>query len=237
MDCQKDQHESLCSRAIGSRPSCPGVVSDLELTVSKGMGHQRRRVWFSLEEVKLLVEAVKQTNVMKSLDIVLLCPETQVSTPRTPMQVGQYEPSAIDSDVQVLQHSAISERVKFPHITPDKEKVTHKGQLSLIRHLLRSHISRVLIIIGVLNTKSTNRTYSIGHSTALSALGISCAPCSAFRSSGFTFSSGPFRRPTLCSTSAAIAFAVRLAAPFVLSATTLLSLPLATPSSSLLGPA
>jgi len=67
MDCQKDQHESLCSRIIGSHPSCPEAVSGLELTVSKGVGHQRRRVWFSLEEVKLLVEAAKQTNVMKSL--------------------------------------------------------------------------------------------------------------------------------------------------------------------------
>jgi len=137
MDCQKDQHESLCSRIIGNHPSCPEVVLDLELTVSKGTGHQRRRVWPSLEEVRLLVEAVRQTNVMKSLDIVLLCPKIQVSTPRTPMQVGQYEPSAIDLDVQVPQHSAISERVKFPHIAPDQEEVTHKGQLNLIRHLLK----------------------------------------------------------------------------------------------------
>jgi len=82
------------------------------------------------------VEAVRQTNVMRSLGIALLCPETQVSTPQTPMQVGQYEPSAIDLDVQVLQYSAISERVKFPHIAPDEEEVTHKGQSSLIRHLL-----------------------------------------------------------------------------------------------------
>jgi len=156
MDCQKDQHESLCSRVIGSRPSCPGVVSGLESTVSKGMGCQRRRVWPSLEEVKLLVEAVKQTNVMKSLDIVLLCPETQVSAPPTPMHVGQCEPSAIDLDVQALQCSAISERVKFPHITPGQEKVTHKGQSNLTRHLLRSHASLRHVAVRVDRVKSDN---------------------------------------------------------------------------------
>jgi len=89
MDCQKDQHESLRSRVTGSRPSCPGVASGLESTAPEGTGHQRRRVWPSLEEVELLVEAVGQTNVMKSLGVALLCPETQVSTPQTPMQVGQ----------------------------------------------------------------------------------------------------------------------------------------------------
>jgi len=156
MDCQKGQHESLCSRIIGNHPSCSEVVLDLESTVSKGMGHQRGRVWPPLEEVRLLVEAVRQTNIMKSLDIVLLCPEIQVSMPRTPMQVGQYEPSAIDSDAQALRHSAILERVKFPHITPDEEKVTHKGQLNLIRHLLRSHASSRHVAVQVDRIKSDN---------------------------------------------------------------------------------
>jgi len=87
MDCQKDQHESLCSRIIGSHPSCPEVVSDLESTVSKGMGCQRRRVWFSLEEVKLLVEAVKQTNVMKSLQF--------PPSPQTPLISASHKCSRI----------------------------------------------------------------------------------------------------------------------------------------------